>query len=476
MRRSISLVLLIVVALMALAANAFAKRAKDKAPETIEVAVNGSLAVKLGQSITRVSAGNPDIADVAAFPPDELLITGRHLGNTTVTIWLKDETRTIPITVGFPTEAIGEAILEAIPDGRDIKVTTAGTAVVLSGQVADVADVERAEQVAQGFISSANVGQANATSIVNLLTVTGEQQVQLEVSFAEVSRSALKQIGMNALQFGHKDNNYVAGLINPSASFSAGSLEGLEPGTTKLVDAPLQSAFAFLFGTDPKASYPFSLALSVLASNGYARVLAEPTLVAVNGEEASFLAGGEFPVPLPQALGQVVIQYKKFGIQLEFLPTIVDGTIQLRLALTVSDLDFSLGIKIASVTVPGLTSRHSQTTVRLRDGQSFAIAGLLSDKVRSSVDKVPLLGDLPILGALFRSTGYRREETELLVVVTAHLVRPQGERPPLPGQGYQTDPSDLELFLLGSQESREGGSIPRADEKQKPVGPIGFKR
>jgi pilus assembly protein CpaC len=466
---------MIVVALLALAANALAKAA-HKAPDTIEVPVNGSQHVKLGQPISRVSAGNPDIADVAAFPPDELLITGRHLGNTSVTIWLKDETRTIPIVVGFPTEAIGEAILDAIPDGRDIKVTSAGTSLVLSGQVADVADVERAEKVAQGFVSSGTQGQATATSIVNLLTVTGEQQVQLEVSFAEVSRSAMKQIGINALQFGSKDNNYVAGMINPSASFSVNALEGLEPAATKLIDAPLQSTFGFLFGSDPAAAYPFSLALSVLASNGYARVLAEPTLVAVNGEEASFLAGGEFPVPLPQSLGQVVIQYKKFGIQLEFVPTIVDGTIQLRLALTVSDLDFSLGIKIASVTVPGLTSRHSETTVRLRDGQSFAIAGLLSDKVRSSVDKVPLLGDLPILGALFRSTGYRREETELMVVVTAHLVRPQGERPPLPGEGVQADPSDLELFFLGSHESREGGTIPRADEKQKPVGPVGFKR
>jgi pilus assembly protein CpaC len=151
---------------------------------------------------------------------------------------------------------------------------------------------------------------------------------------------------------------------------------------------------------------------------------------------------------------------------------VVAGTIQLNLKTIVSDLDFSLGIKLASVTVPGLVERQSTTTVRLRDGQSFAIAGLLSDKVRSNVDKIPGLGDVPVLGTLFRSSSYRREETELLVVVTAHLARPQGERPPLPGESTQSDPSDLELFFLGSQESKPGGAIPH----NVPVGPVGFKR
>src|SRR5262249_11635260 len=153
-----------------------------------------------------------------------------------------------------------------------------------------------------------------------------------------------------------------------------------------------------------------------------------------SGQPASFLAGGEFPVPMPQALGQVGIDYRKFGIQLQFVPTVVGRDIQLKMAATVSDIDFTLGIRILAVTVPGLTERHSETTVRLQDGASFAIAGLLSDKVRSQVDKVPALGDLPVLGMLFRSTSYRREESELLVVVTAHLVRPNGEKPLLPGE------------------------------------------
>jgi pilus assembly protein CpaC len=180
---------------------------------------------------------------------------------------------------------------------------------------------------------------------------------------------------------------------------------------------------------------------------------------------------------MPEALGQTSIEYKKFGVQLQFTPTVVGQNIQLKLAATVSDIDFSLGVRLSAVTVPGLTSRHSETTVRLRDGESFAIAGLLSDRVRSNVDKVPGLGDLPILGSLFRSTSYRREETELLVVVTAHLVTPQGDRPPLPGDDMLADPSDLELFLLGSIESKEASDpVLHPRRKSRPSGPVGFAR
>jgi pilus assembly protein CpaC len=184
-------------------------------------------------------------------------------------------------------------------------------------------------------------------------------------------------------------------------------------------------------------------------------------------------------MPLPQALGQIAVEFKKFGVQLEFVPTVVDDTIQLTVDMVVSDLDFSLGIKLANVTVPGLTTRHSAATVRLKDGQSFAIAGLLSDKVRSNADKVPLLGDLPILGMLFRSTRYQRDETELIVVVTARRVRALDQRPRLPAEFEHSDPSDLELFLLGAAESKpSASSTPTAPAasgpRPGPVGAVGF--
>src|SRR5262249_34655573 len=277
----------------------------------------------------------------------------------------------------------------------------------------------------------------------NLLRVVGDNQVQLEVSFAEVSRTALKQIGINMWA---KDSSsspeWTGGLVSPgtgipglipqlSTNTSGGAQSDTltNAGGLPIIQSPLTGTFGAVFAPETGSTFPFSAALSVLSQRGYARTLSEPTLVALSGQSASFLAGGEFPIPLPQALGQVSVDYKKFGVELQFLPTVVGNIIQLKMGATVSDVDPTLGIRLASVTVPGLTERHSDTTVRLRDGDSFAIAGLLSDRVRSQVDKVPGLGDLPVLGLLFRSTSYQREETERLVVVTVHLVRPDGEQP-----------------------------------------------
>src|SRR5262249_49497104 len=226
--------------------------------------------------------------------------------------------------------------------------------------------------------------------------------------------------------------------------------------------------------------------VSLLEQNQLAKTLAEPTLVAMTGQEARFLAGGEFPIPLASGFGTVQVEFKKFGIQLKFTPTVLsDGLINLKLATEVSEIDSTLSITIGGFSVPGLGSRQSETTVRLRDGQSFAIAGLLSDRVRSTIGKLPILGDIPVLGALFRSTQYRRDETELLVVVTVHLVRPlaAGEAPMLPGTDELSDPNDGELFFLGrnsklgapSVTARPGEAIP-VEMPGAPAGPIGFER
>jgi pilus assembly protein CpaC len=486
-------------ALLLLPSALLAQKKKSMEPRDVVVELNGSEHVKIDRTIRRVSVGNVEIADVAAFPPDQLLITGKKLGHTTAAVWVSDDDVVpVSIVVGYPARTIEAAIRGAAPGVKDLKVENAGTTLIISGEVTNAADAARAEEIARGFTPSTTAAAIEPPKVLNLLRVSGDQQVQLEVTFAEVSRSGLKQIGINFWQKSIKDN-YAGGLINPSSQLPGlgqdinpkvdpGSLQNdTEPGLP-VIAQPLTGAFGAIFALGADYDFPFSAALSVLANNGYARTLAEPTLVALSGQEAAFLAGGEFPMPLPQALGQVVVEFKKFGVQLNFTPTVVDDTIRLKLAMTVSDLDFSLGIKLATVTVPGLTQRHSSTTIQLKDGQSFAIAGLLSDKVRSNVDKVPGLGDLPILGMLFRSTSYRREETELLVVVTAHLVRPQGERPKVPGEDTASDPSDLELFLLGSAESKSGGGRPphtkgasgpassKSGGRSVPVGPIGFKR
>lgn len=482
--------LFLVLAALALAPSA--ARAQGQAPgEPLQVDVGGSRHLRLGTPIARVSVGSADVADVAAFPPDQLLVTGKRVGQTTATVWNRqDEVTILTIVVTYPVAAMTASLRRAIPDGKDLRVEAAGQSIVITGEVVDVADVEKAEQLVVGMAAAVIPAAGNPPTVVNLLKVPGDHQVQLEVSFAEVSRTALKEIGLN---FWHKgqSGDYVGGQIAPSSNLNGlvprlgdepyrGQLQIKDPanpadpnlGGLPVIATPMAGAFGLVFSTAVGSVFPFSAALSVLSSRGYARTLSEPTLVAMSGQEAVFLAGGEFPVPIPSGLGQVAIEYKKFGVQLRFTPTVVGDTIQLNLQATVSDIDFGLGVRLESVTVPGLTERHSATTIRLRDGQSFAIAGLLNDRVRSNVDKVPFLGDLPVLGALFRSTSYRREETELLVVVTARIVRPQGERPLLPGEDTTTDPSDLELFLLGSHESKRSELPPR----KKPAGPVGFKR
>ncbi len=472
--------LLGLVALVGVGRNAYADAEADAETDAdakmpvIHVALSGATHFRLGKSIAKISLAAGAIADVSAFPPDQLLVTGKQIGQTTASVWTKDDEITIvSIVVGYATDEMLVSLKRALPRAKNLRVESAGAALLLSGEVADVTEVVRAEEIVRSYADAASSsGGAVAPRILNALTVPGDQQVQLEVSFAEVSRTALRQVGLNVW---HRATNgdYATQLVPPALSSDPAGAAGPDLGLTNVpvMATPISGAFGVLFSSAAGTSFPFSAALSLLAQRGYARTLSEPTLVALSGEDAIFLAGGEFPVSVPQGLGQTSIEFKKFGVQLKFTPTIVHDTIQLRLAATVSDIDFSLGLRLASVQVPGLTTRHSETTVRLRDGQSFAIAGLLSDRVRSTVDKVPLLGELPILGVLFRSTSYRREETELLIVVTARLVRPQAERPPLPDGERSTDPSDLELFLLGTYESKQN---PKA--VGTPAGPVGFAR
>lgn len=452
--------------------------------QAVTVAIYQSQFLRLGQSIARVSVGSTDVADVAAFPPDQVLVTGKRIGQTSATVWFKnDEVAVLHIVVGYPVEDMTAVLKKAIPGGKDLHVTNAGSTAVLTGEVPDVADSERAEEALRGFLVTGGGSDSGAAQLSNLLTVPGDQQVQLEVSFAEVSRSALKQAGIN-FWARTKAQDFTGGVVSPTSS-----LGGIQPDAASglqlssgmpIISAPLSGAFGLVFSTAANSKFPFAAALSVLAQTGYARTLSEPTLVALSGRDATFLAGGEFPVPVPAGQGQLGIEYKEFGVQLKFAPTVVNDTIQLNLDTSVSDIDQAVGVRTESISVPGVTTRRSTTTIRLRDGQSFVIAGLLSDRVRSSIDKIPGIGDLPVLGALFRSTSYRREETELLVVVTAHIVRPQDDRPGLPGGDTATDPSDLELFLLGSQESKPNAGSARsaqpAHRRKEPAGPVGFAR
>ncbi len=414
---------------------------------TLEMGQNRLLV--LSETIGRISVADPRIADLKVITQTQILLTSRGVGATDLTLWNKhDEPLVMSLIVTRNLDALRRQFAELFPGEKIVVTPASGDLIVLSGEVSDVRVPERAAEVAK----------LHAEKIANLIRVTGNQQVQLEVKFAEVSRRGLREIGFN---FFTKDaaGRFVGGVANSGTNpggllaipgTGTGGLPGVYP-------ASPGSGFSIFFSGLP--SFPFSSMLSLLESTGMAKLLAEPTLVAMSGQEARFLAGGEFPIPTSSGLGAVTVQWKKFGIMLAFTPTVVsDGLLNLKLATEVSDVDASRSVTVAGFSIPGVTSRQSETTVRLSDGQSFAIAGLMSSRMRSQIDKIPVLGDLPILGALFRSISYSRDESELLVVVTAHLARPMAphEVPRLPTEDEQNDPNDFELFLLGS----EGGSSP----------------
>jgi pilus assembly protein CpaC len=425
-----------------------------------EVGAARDLALEMGQNrllvlsepIARVSVADPKVADLKVITPTQLLLTARGVGSTDLTLWNKrDEPLVLALLVTRNLDALRKQLRDLFP-GENINVSAAGDLVVLSGEASDMRVPERAAEVAQ----------LHAEKVANLMRVSGNQQVQLEVKFAEVSRTALRSMGLN---FFHRDlaGQFVAGVAAPSvAPGTFLSVPGA--GSAQVPDIfPPATGGGFSLFFSGLQSFPFSAILSLLEQNGLSKTLAEPTLVAMSGQDAKFLAGGEFPIPVSTGLGAVGVQWKKFGIILNFTPTVVsEGFLHLKLQTEVSDIDASRTVTIGGFSVPGLISRQSETTVRLSDGQSFAIAGLLSDQIRSTISKVPLLGDIPILGALFRSVSYQRSESELIVVITARLTKPVAphELPPLPTEDELNDPNDFELFLLGLEGT---GKPPKED-------------
>ena len=441
------------------------------------------------QSIIRIAVADPEVCDVQVVTPKQVLVTAKSVGYTQITLWGGDDVpTTITVSSARNLDQLRVQLKELFPK-EPIEVRSAGDLLVLSGRVSDLRLPARAAEVAMLY----------SEKIANLIEVSGDQQVQLDVRFAEVSRTGARSMGMDVLW---NDGSVLDG--------SAGGITERSPAIAAPVGGPplpfpqtVSGAFNFFFSTG-LSEFPFSAVLSILAREGLAKVLAEPTLVAMSGQEAEFHAGGELPVITAQALGQTNVEFKKFGIRLKFKPTVLgQKNITLKLFVEVSEPDVTSGVTFSGINIPAFKTRSSETTVRLKDGQSFAVAGLISDDTRQVSRKVPLLGDLPVLGALFRSTSFQREETELLVVVTARLVRPltENEIPLMPGEDEITDPSDFELFMLGGiksekrkKESRRAtpasGPAPAPEQGQEPgqvptssltdsvgaAGPMGFSR
>jgi pilus assembly protein CpaC len=386
----------------------------------IDLALGNSFVVSHPVVIRRISIADPEVADAVPVSAQEIVVNGKKSGTTTLLLW--DNTggrRMYQVHVSPDVASLEKDLADLFPDDS-ISVVSSGGAVILSGRVSQQLIAERAMSVTQGFLGV----QEGEGSIVNHISVPDPGQVLLQVRFAEVSRTAIEKAGINLLRIG---DDYSGGTSTGRPTFGGG-VAGGDQVTEVLSDA------LNIFLIDHENGV--GAFIQALKSNGLFRSLAEPNLMAVHGQEASFLAGGEFPYPVVQGgsnVGAVTIQFREYGIRLNFTPTIQSsGNIRLRVAPEVSTLDFANGLTLQGFNIPSILSRKAETEIELADGQTFAIAGLIDNTILEDIDKIPILGDIPILGSLFRSKELRQNKSELLVLVTPRLVQPLDQSPPVP--------------------------------------------
>lgn len=418
----------------------------------LEVPMNRAVVVESDVPFTELSIANPSIADISSLSDRTIYVLGKAPGRTTLTLLGGDGRLISNVEVHVaPDIAEFKERLQQILPGEQIEVRTANDGIVLSGTVSSAAKLDRAMDLAQRYAPD---------RVSNLMSVGGTQQVMLKVRFAEMQRSVSKSLSSSlAIQGSTLGGNLgLSGGTNATSTTGAivNALDAISPSTA-------DNNAAMLFGFNA-GGLEVGILLEALESRGMVRTLAEPNLVALSGQEAKFLAGGEYPVPVSQEDGKVTVEYKPFGVQLDFVPRVVDGNIiNLELEASVSSIDPANGFSQGGFTVDAFRKRQTSTTVEMRDGESFAIAGLLSDDFRDLNGQVPWLGDIPVLGALFRSAEYARQQTELVIIVTPHLVSPtRGEALALPTDRVQP-PSEAGLFLFGhvtgsTSAPKEGGA------------------
>jgi len=403
--------------------------------------------------VARVAVGDPAVAEVTVLNRREVLITGKKPGITSLLIWPKGGTaaQEYRLRVGPATDPLKVKLVD--PETAGTKVDAEDG---LTGTVPNLLAHRRAK-LGAAVEAQRLIGGDKPVTVQDRSAVDLETQVMTEVKIVEVKRSTLKQVGFNFLK---NSANTRAGIFSPGAGSQTASGAG-----TSGVPSPINDAFNLVIGNPADGLLGI---LSLLEGKGLARTYAEPTLTAMSGQTASFLAGGEFPVPVPQggnnSGGSITIQYREFGVRLSLTPTVLSrDRIALKVAPEVSDLDFSAGITIGGVAVPSLLVRRTDTTVELGDGESFVISGLVSNNLISNVDKVPWIGDLPIIGGFFKNSSVNREQKELVMVVTPRLVRPlarDARRPALPGAGteaYKPSFAELMFFETGKYDNQAFG-------------------
>ena len=439
------------------AAPAIAQPTSAKPAETLTLSKNTGTLIRLSEPMSDVFVANEGIADVQVRSSTQLYVFGKGAGETTIYATSKGGrvVYAANVRVGNNLSSVGEMLHMAMPDAS-IQVMPMNNLVLLTGTVANPDDVAEATRLTQAYVG-------DGTQVLSRLRSATPLQVLLKVRIAEINRSMLKKVGVNLLNrdsgstlFGIGQGSpgsitTAPGSFNPATGQITGNIDpssGALPGQSvvkfnNIVGGTTLGLFGHIFGTDLLGS------LDLMQNDGFVTTLAEPTLTALSGETASFLAGGEFPIPVSQAIGAVTIEYKQYGVGLAFTPVVLaDGRISMRVRPEVSEISSAGSVTLNGFVVPALTTRRAETTVELGSGQSFMLAGLLQNRNNNSVQKAPFLGDLPILGALFRSTSYQRNETELVIIVTPYLVRPVSGQLALPTQGYRA-PNDAQMILNG---------------------------
>jgi pilus assembly protein CpaC len=413
----------------------------------VQLSVGEGQMIRLPSNVADVWTSNPAVADVYVSNPRQINLFGKEFGEATVIATAANGSvvygANVRVSQNLPT--INQVLKAAMPDS-DIRVMTIGQRAILTGTVASPEDAALAASLASSELNpGVDMSKEGATCkicVLNRLKTATPLQVMLKVKIAEVNRSLLKQVGVNLFS------------SDPTSGFKFGIGQGTPIATSGPGSSPFDVTSVLTGGTTLGAAGKlFGLdlagAIDLAAKDGLVSILAEPNLTALSGETASFLAGGEFPVPISQALGAVTIEYKQYGVGLAFTPIVLaDGRISMRVRPEVSELSNEGAVKLNDFLVPALTTRRAETTVELGSGQSFMIAGLLRNTNTNDINKAPFLGDLPILGALFRSTSFRRSETELVIIVTPYLVRPTSGQLALPTNGYRA-PTDPQMMLEG---------------------------
>lgn len=437
----------LLITLLLLAAGQSTALAADSGLIRLDVTIGKSQVLNLQEPFTRVSVTNPAIADVFVVTPNQILVNGKAVGVTSLVVFYPTKTVFFDLLVQTDLGLLRERIKQVAPRD-DIRIHPAQDAIILDGTASSDRTIAGAVEVAQVF--------APKGKVVSLISLTDAkpQQVLLQVHVAEVARAALQELGFSMRALG----TTFMGAMFPGSTFvstlgsvgpvTQGGFPGLIDSSRSGPDFPFQGGNLFL----SSGQRDYAAIIHSLAEKNALRTLAKPNLLTQSGKEAKFLSGGEFPYPIAQQNNTVTVEFKEFGVGLLFTPVVVDGeTINLKVRPEVSSLDFSQGLVSAGFSIPVIRKNVTATNISLKDGESFAIAGLINNEVRQAVQKIPVLGDIPILGALFRSTRFQNNETELLFLVTVKLVKPDA-----PGTG----PDATKLMDLRPDEKKEFTLVP----------------